>query len=120
MLGVIHRTLLGNGPAHLIHFFQLDTTPAPVRERRHARHLKDPCELRCPDYTRRSALGAARLYNMLPDFVISSTSVSSFQSRLQRLVAQRARNECADWELTLTWRIPLWNHPLRALRDWSI
>eukprot|EP00969_Alexandrium_andersonii_P049912 2190632-Alexandrium_andersonii.AAC.1 len=48
---------------------------------------------------------------MLPAFVIRATSVSSFQSRLRRLVMGRLRSGCLDWQFPLSWRIALRNHP---------
>ena len=119
MLGLVHRCVLGRGPAIFRAFFCVDTAPTPARcPRRHGRHLCDPCGLRWPDYALRSALGAARLYNLLPDFVVAASSVSLFQRRLQELVRARARH-CDDWRTTLSWRVPLWSHPLRLCRDWT-
>eukprot|EP00969_Alexandrium_andersonii_P257219 11372012-Alexandrium_andersonii.AAC.1 len=67
-----------------------------VRERRHAKHLRDPCGLRCPDYVLRSALGAVRVCNLLPDFVANATSCRQFQSRVQALVCTRSHGS-DDW-----------------------
>ena len=85
ILGVIHRCALRLGPKCLWKFFVLDDSEVPARApRRHARHLRGPCHLRCPDYALRSALGGARLYNLLPDYIVSASSVRLFQSRLTR------------------------------------
>eukprot|EP00969_Alexandrium_andersonii_P365883 15467225-Alexandrium_andersonii.AAC.1 len=84
------------------------------------RHLRDACAYSSPDYALRSALGAPRVYNLLPSFVVSATSVNSFQSRLQRLVMDRLRSGCRDWQFSLSWRIALRNHPLRGCCDWHL
>ena len=80
MLGIIHRTVLGKGPLEFKQFFALDASGGPARGgRRHSKHLVDPCSLRSPEYVVRSALGAVRVYNLLPESVVSATRVNSFQ-----------------------------------------
>eukprot|EP00969_Alexandrium_andersonii_P067262 2967486-Alexandrium_andersonii.AAC.1 len=75
LLGLIHRTVLGFGPEEFRNFFRLgDSVCTPRAPRRHARHLIDPCGLRWPDYALHSALGVARLYNILPDSIVNTTS----------------------------------------------
>ena len=118
-LGVIHRSVLGLGPASFRSFFCLDPSPPPPRSRlRHHRRLHDPCDFRAQDFLLRSALGGVRLYNILPDFIVAANTVREFQSRLQAFVVFRAQQGCADWDASLSWRIPLASHPLRPFRDW--
>ena len=118
ILGLIHRTVIGAGPAQFSDFFMVEGhSPMPRAPRRHYRHLKDVCKVRSPDYLLHSALGGIRLYNLLPDAIISATTVAIFQRRLQKLVCARA-HACEDWRDSLSWRVPLWSHPLRGLRDW--
>eukprot|EP00969_Alexandrium_andersonii_P191600 8462198-Alexandrium_andersonii.AAC.1 len=57
---------------------------------------------------------------MLPYFVVDSSSTHLSQSRLRRLVASQAREEHGNWRLLLSWRVPLWNRPLRSMRDWTL
>ena len=118
ILGVLHRCALGLGPVQLQALFQIDGEAAPARARRHRIHLRDISDVRWPDYALRSILGAVRLYNLLPDFVIAADSVKLFQRRLQQLVCCCAR-ACDSWESLLSWRLPLAAHPLRSQRDWS-
>eukprot|EP00969_Alexandrium_andersonii_P092215 4072441-Alexandrium_andersonii.AAC.1 len=80
LLGMIHRTILEKSPLQFAAFFRLGTQPAPLRGRRHLRHLRDPCGVRCPDNALRSALIATRVYNILSDFVVAAPSVKAFQS----------------------------------------
>ena len=119
MLAVIHRTLLGDGPRVFERFFQRDSAPLPPRApRRHDRHVRDPCQLHWPDYATRSALGAVKIYNLLPDSIVSAENVHVFQRRLQKLVIFHARSD-ANWSSLFSWRQPLYAHALRSLRDWQ-
>ena len=114
----MHRSALGLEPSALWTFFELDSEiPPPRGPRRHCRHLRDPSDVAWPDYALRSALGGVRLYNLLPEWAIETTSVASFQRRLTRLVRARVC-VCDDWQLKLSWRVPLAFHPQRSLRDW--
>jgi len=117
IVGVIHRTVLGLGPSCFSRFFRLSSLPPPPRAPwRHRRHLEEPTS-DSPDFILHSAIGATRIYNLLPAFVISAPSVSRFQSRLQRLLVARA-STCADWSNTFSPRLPLAFHPLRGCRNW--
>ena len=85
ILGLIHRTALGLGPAMFNNFFRIDSSPPPPRRslrssasRRHARHLVNPCGASTPDFLLRSSFGATRLDNILPDYIISRRSVQEF------------------------------------------
>ena len=69
LLGMIHRTVLGLGPAQFQEFFVIDRAPRHPRLYRHCRHLVDPCDLRCPDYALHAALGGVKVYNLLPHFI---------------------------------------------------
>ena len=127
ILGLIHRTALGQGLGTFQQFFTLASTrPLPPRSlrsssassRRHSRHLVDPVAARSPDYVLRSALGAVRAYNILPDSIIGQGSVKQFQACLQELVCFSASNGVASWQTLLSWRQPFAFHPLLAHRNW--
>ena len=118
ILGVIHRSALGLGPHCFSRFFRLSSgLPPPRGPRRHGRHMDVPVGFSAPDYVLHSALGVVRIYNLLPDYVISANSVKEFQSRLQLLLRERA-GHCEDWPVTFSARLPLAFHPLCACRDW--
>ena len=126
MLGIIHRTVLGSGPAQFRSFFAPDERARREGLGKHRLQLKvlEPHEsdFRLPhsrpaEYIERSALGLTRVYNKLPASIVeASATVSSFQSALQQLVLCRAHADCADWELTLSPRVPSWRHPLNDVR----
>ena len=117
MLGVIHRSVLGLGPSCFSRFFRPSPAPPPSRRRRyHCHHLEEP-PFTAPDYVLHSAIGAVRIYNLLPQFVVRARTVSRFQSRLQSLLRARAA-QCSDWDMTFSSRIPIASHPLRANPDW--
>ena len=113
MLGLIHRTVLGKGPSHFRRHFWLAGPTETAGRRNHCRHLMDPrMEIR-GNLIGRSALGLAAVYNMLPEVIVMSEDVPSFQARLQRLVKGRANDGCDDWQSTLSPRLPLTSHPLQ-------
>ena len=117
ILGVIHRSVLGLGPSCLQSFFRLDTSPPPARApRRHARHIVEP-SYTSPDFLLHSAVGATRIYNLLPDSIVRASAVPVLQRRLQQLVVAQAAS-LDDWALCLSPRLPLAFHPLRRLRSW--
>ena len=116
ILGVVHRTLLGSGPACFARFFRLDSSPPPPRApRRHARHVVEP-PFTSPDFLLRSAVGATRIYNLPSDFIIRARSVPAFQKRQQQFVRERVSSE--DWAHSFSPRVAVATHPLRRYRDW--
>ena len=123
ILGLIHRTALGLGPSMFEEFFVLDRSSAPSRalrssSRRHSRQLRDPCHARAPDYLLQSLLGAVRLYNILPESIVSQSNVKDFQRGLQALLCHSASARTQDWQRLFCWRGPLAFHPLRAFSYW--
>ena len=119
ILGIVHRAAIGRGPPLFHSWFRLDSAPPPPRApRRHQRHLADPCALRAQQFVINSALGAVRVYNILPDFVVAAQTVKEFQSRLSALLVCQIREENDAWVTLFSWRGPLHNHSLRLLRDW--
>ena len=120
LLGVIHRTVLGRGPSHFAKF--IVKNEASSQRQKHRMQLNeyrngDVSDFALPgsrpaEYIQRSLFGLLSIYNMLPaDIVEQSSTVSSFQSRLQKLVKERALNS-TDWKYTFSPRIPLHRHPL--------
>ena len=86
ILGIIHRAAIGEDPRQLKESFQTDMRP-PGRctRHRHSRHVFDHfAECSCPDYLLRSAFGAVDIYNSLPQLVVNSHSVQTFQRRWQQ------------------------------------
>ena len=117
MLGLVHRTVLGKGPSHFRSFFRL-TSRQPLYQtrqarRRHDKQLETLSCPNCPELLRRSALGLAAVYNMLPEEVVATNCVRDFQRNLQNLVKNRAQDSAEDWKSTLSPRVPWWRHPLR-------
>ena len=117
MLGVIHRTVLGKGPAHFKQFFKPATARQYTLTRRtarlHCKQLEDPRKGNFPELLRRSALGLIAVYNRLPANVVAEETVKDFQTQLQELLKKRAAEGCEDWASTFSPRVPLWRHPLR-------
>ena len=117
MLGLIHRSVLGLGPDQFRTFFKRDSTCSGARVstrfrvRRHDRQLTDPRGPRFTEQLRRSALGLIACYNLLPQGVVDSVSVSLFQSQLQAMVRDRAQH-CSDWPDLFSPRTAMYQHPL--------
>ena len=103
MLGLIHRTAMGKGPAQFMVFFKRDP---------HSKALHDPRIDSNAPITRRSALGLVAIYNMLPPSVLGSKTVSAFQRSLQECVVKFALSEYPQWAEVFSPRIPLVSHPI--------
>ena len=93
-LGLIHRTVLGKGPAHFQKWFFLDTTvPAyntRLQERKHSKHLYEHARGSHTEFLKRSLLGQVRVYNRLPQDTVNAGSVKKFQKKLQDELKQQA------------------------------
>ena len=95
MLGLIHRAMLGRGPAQFREFSQPDIDARKEGRGKHRlqlaplqNHISDfvlPGS-RPADYTEYSAYGLVRVYNILPAYIVEgSPCVRSFQNTLQIL-----------------------------------
>ena len=118
MLGLIHRTLLGKGPPHFKRFFFLEPFPHARGTRSAARcHSRRIHEFRTGRYLeilKRSALGLASVYNLLPQEAVSFEDVSHFQANLQDMLKQGA-SKGRQWKNLFSPRHFLHAHPLREL-----
>ena len=103
MLGLIHRTALGKGPAQFREFFKKDPC---------SKDLHDPRKDFKAPITKRSALGLVAVYNMLPPGVLVAKSVSAFQRGLQECVVKFALSGYPQWAEVFSPRIPLVSHPI--------
>ena len=116
MLGLIHRTVLGKGPEHFATFF-FPATAATHRfrtrraSRVHSRQIQEHLSGRFLDVVKRSCLGLASVYNILPAEIVSANSLKCFQGRLQDLVKDQTERHC-DWPRLLSPRHWLHAHPL--------
>jgi hypothetical protein len=102
MLGIIHRTVLGRGPAHFKEHFRVAV----------GRKVLDPRSEYRGRFVTRSALGLVAIYNLLPGGITSASSVACFQGRLQAELKMRAEAGLPDWAHTYSPRIALDSHPL--------
>ena len=117
MLGVIHRCVIGKGPAHF-HEFLSREDPILVHgtrfsHRRHNKQLKDPRVARFSEQMRRSALGLVSVYNLLPQEAVDAPTVSSFQAGLQSMLKDFASAGYSNWDSLFSPRVPLFRHLLR-------
>ena len=104
MLGLIHRSVLGDGPNQFQQFFRPAEPPAHTHHTRyqararHGRQLHDPVDGTHTDYLKRSIFGLIKVYNGLPEHVIACTDVKQFQACLQRDLQRLASQRSAGWE----------------------
>ena len=114
MLGVIHRTVLGEGPPQLRDLFQLDRSAV----RRSARHTRHGHQLACHfgdtplDMIKRSVLGLCHVYNLLPANILQCHSVKAFQGALQHLLCEQAVAGRPQWQALFSPRWPVQQHPV--------
>ncbi len=109
MLGLLHRISLGNAPPQLAELFPRAPAPEPrfgpntrlhrTVQRHDRQFLERPGHT---DIFRRSLFGLVCSYNLLPQSVVDISSVSAFQSRLQRAVLKVARDGVDDWSHVLS------------------
>ena len=121
LLGLVHRTVLGKGPPHFCKWFYLNSTQRHQYNTRrqttlHNRQLYDWLTSSHTELLKRSALGLPRVYNKLPQEVVDSRTVSSFQTALQRLVSEAANRGEDDWETLLSPRRNWWVHNTQQRR----
>ena len=114
MLAVLHKVTLGLAPPQLAALFPRAALPDPGRcatrllVRRHQHQL---AERTCrTDILKRSLFGLVRIYNLLPPEVVSASTISAFQSRLQKGVKAAAAQGVDNWNRLLSPEAP----PLRS------
>ena len=106
MLGVVHRSVLGKGPPSFQKwFFSAKRDCAYLTrscKKKHSRQLHDYLDGTHTALLRRSALGLPRVYNQLPESVVSCKTVKTFQRALQNLVKEAAAKEEENWSTYLS------------------
>ena len=107
MLGLIHRTVLGQGPKHFQRWFRAaDTRNTGYNLRSaakaHNKQLHDFVDETHTELLRRSALGLPRVYNELPAQVVNNKSVKTFQRALQGLVVAALKFGQESWSTLLS------------------
>ena len=101
LLGLVHRTVLGEGPPHFKKWFFPQVRPrhqytTRLQNNRHDKQLHDWLDGDHTELLRRSPLGLARVYNKFSQGVVNKNSVKDFQAALQeevKLAAQGGRAE---------------------------
>ena len=100
MLGLIRRTVIGQGPQHFRQFFYAASRPNRGSER-HIRHSRQLHEYRNGNYLAmvgRSALGAISVYNLLPQGIVDADNVKGFQRSLQDFAKHMAAQHFPAWQ----------------------
>ena len=107
MLGLIHRTVLGQGPKQFCDYFKLETVPhfprgLLHRELRHAYQLHDATDGSESNALKRSVLSLIYPYNLLPPRTVAHSKVSTFQRSLQNAVKHAYKLGVRNWECILS------------------
>ena len=122
MLGVIHRSVLGDGPDQFAKYFVRKHGGATYhgREagRQHSKQLITHRTGKFLDVLSHSLLGLVDIYNLLPEYIVSATTVSEFQKMLQQLIMKMAACNQEGWQQMYSPRNSLWNNHLRKLQGW--
>ena len=101
MLGLIHRTVIGEGPKQFAKFFV--RAPLPIRThgrsalRCHRRQLITHRKGPFLEILRNSVLGLVDVYNMLPVYIADAPTVKLFQRRLQELLVTCVWEQVGEW-----------------------
>ena len=116
MLGLIHRTVLGQGPEHFKQLFYREdaVNRTTTRFKRHRFKLHEHINGRQLAVVKRSALGLVSIYNMLLTEIVEAKNVKCFQGLLQDLARDCASRSHPQWDSIYSTRHMLHTHPLRA------
>ena len=103
MMGVIHWSVLGKGPAQFSQFIRAEEVPPfprslRARALRHSRQLHDPMDGTQSNSLRRSMLSLIYTYNLLPQATVECKTVSTFQRQLQRAILHACDRGIHDWK----------------------
>ena len=96
MLGLIHRTVVGQGSPHFRKHFKPHRADKCDRTGRWWK-VEEPRGTLSP-LMKRSAIGLVKVYNQLPAKVANSPTVKEFQKRLQAEVKAAANSGQDHWE----------------------
>ena len=118
LLGVIHRTVLGNGPDQFKAFFKFDSAAVQLRNR-HGMQLITHRKGKFLDVLGVSILGLVDVYNLLPECAVQAKSVKDFQTLLQQLVKYAATWNISEWWNLLSPRHTLHLHPVNRWFKWT-
>ena len=112
LLGVVHRTVLGQGPPQFRNWFYLAAqathsydTRQQKQKRKHGRQLHDYLDASQTALLRRSPLAVTRVYNELPAEVVACDTVKSFQKALQQTVLSEGLSGNEAWQRHL--KVPI-------------
>ena len=123
MLGVIHRSVIAEGPRQFSKYFVRDhqcTHPNGRKANRtHDKQLQTHRRGRFLDVMSHSLLGLVDIYNMLPQYTVEAPTVSEFQKRLQLMAMEMASSDEPGWPGVYSPRNALWNNKLLHTYNWG-
>jgi hypothetical protein len=104
MLGLLHKVALGSAPQPILDLFR--STPLnsfsvglTSSRLRHNMQIHDPVEFNHPGIIKRSVFGLIRVYNDLPQYVVSAKTAKVLQRRLQKRAKVAAVSHDTNWPL---------------------
>ena len=107
LLGLLHHVTLKVTPIQLSNFLRpnIATNFArgwAIQFDRHNQQFHDPLASPVPKIVERSIFKLVHPYNVLPQHVVDSKSLSSFQSKLQGTLKEFALQDIPEWESVLS------------------
>ena len=87
-LGIIQRAVLNKEPKQFWTWFVRDTSSYYTHYRKYTRTLQEIVHHQSPAYFKRSLLGMIKIYNWLPQYIVDTANLKSFQHELQNLLVQ--------------------------------
>lgn len=95
LLGFLHKRVLDQCHAAIKQLFPFEEDPSHLHFKQLQSHMSRVTGRH--DMYFRSIFGMVHVYNRLPQYVVDSTSVTEFQSKLTKLARQRCLNWDENW-----------------------
>ena len=118
MRAVIHRALIGLCVYTSRAFFKYTHETNHSSRTRHTKHIVSHRSRTLLDLLVYSMLGAADVYNLLPEYMVEASSTKDFQHRLQEMAVAAANEGMHDWQNMYSPRQALHAQTVKAWFEW--
>ena len=111
MLSLLHKVILKQAHPDLLHLFPPSSTPphhytTRLSSKRHNKQIHEHCDGQQTDLTQHSLFGLANIYNLLPQYVVDTPTITIFQKLLTHALRTQCQAQAPHWELTFSPRNP--------------
>ena len=102
MLGLLQKCATGSAHPDLCKLFPMSSSVphrhgTRLQNQRHDKQLEERCDGRHSDQMARSLFGLVRVYNRLPQHIVDSKDVSTFQTALTEAARKQCRDNSRNW-----------------------